>query len=363
MSIGKILNSIINMVTSSSKLPSRVATNKIKIINENPQMLTKASECLESIGKAQIHIIPKDLTPSVETLLKMTDKYSRSDAQIAQDTQQVIGYLRRISSNLGDIVISVKNEEIEDVLAKKSVVDYLAEHITHNKDFMSGTVGFRFGLPTKEISRNLSGFQEEFNKSVAAFKKEGILDVSQYDPKKYQFDAEEIMKKYEQKIHDEKACKYREIFDPITRLSGTGYYANCDPYLSNNADFYRIISPGEFRNLALTKNTGKYIDSNGYFTDGHYSCITTNPNYNEQAFAMNGLPIRLKFKTKDKDGYYNMDLLDRIHGIKPERSIYKVSGYNYNDIDWNNVCVNDGNGWAKLDREFVDELISKATND
>ena len=52
-----------------------------------------------------------------------------------------------------------------------------------------------------------------------------------------------------------------------------------------------------------------------------------------------------------------MDLFNRIAPLKQERSIYKISGYNYNDIDWDNVCVDTGSGWAKLDRETLDELM------
>jgi hypothetical protein len=98
------------------------------------------------------------------------------------------------------------------------------------------------------------------------------------------------------------------------------------------------------------------IDSNGHFTNGHYSCITTNPNYNEQAFAANGLPIRLKFKTKNEDGLYNMNLLNRINAIKQERSIYKVCGYNFYDIDWDNVCVQIDGDWQSLGSDFIEKI-------
>jgi len=164
------------------------------------------------------------------------------------------------------------------------------------------------------------------------------------------------MQKYDDKIHRANRNKYNEMFDPIARLKTT---FNNDVYLNNDADFYRIISPDELIELCKTKVTGEYIDSNGHFTNGHYSCVTTNPNYNEQAFSANGLPIRLKFKTKDSEGLYNMDLLNRIGCLKPERSIYRVFGYNFYDIDWDNVCINNGLNWERLPKKEVDEIIEQ----
>ena len=94
----EILSEIFCYEKDISKLQGLSLKNVgIKIIDEKPQMLTNASECLANMRKAQIHIIPKDLTPSVQTLKEMTDKFSRSDTEITQDMQQVIAYLRRIS--------------------------------------------------------------------------------------------------------------------------------------------------------------------------------------------------------------------------------------------------------------------------
>lgn len=285
----------------------------------------------------------------------MTNKYSQSDLQISQTKEEAINYLRRISDELSTRLETSSPDEIEDILAKKAVVDYLSQHINYSKNFREG-YGFTFGLPTKEIKRELADFNEEFDKSVQLFKKEGILDISMYDPKKHQFDAEAIMDKYRQEEYILKDKEYQNLFHPIERMRSFACY---DPHLSDDADFYRIISPDELFALFKTKGTNKYIDSNGHFTNGHYSCITTNPNYNEQAFAFNGLPIRLKFKTKNKDGSYNMDLLNRINTLKQERSIYKVSGYNFDDIDWDNVFVSTESGWARLCRADIDELLAK----
>ena len=158
------------------------------------------------------------------------------------------------------------------------------------------------------------------------------------------------------KKNKENFCEYNQLFHPIERLRNRVF---ADFYLNDDANFYRIISPDELVNLFKTKSTKTLIDSNGHFTNGHYSCITTNPNYNQQAFAANGLPIRLKFKTKDENGLYNMDLLDRIGALKSERSIYKIHGYNFDDIDWNNVCVNFGDGWKLLSKKSVEEIIQQ----
>ena len=150
---------------------------------------------MASLGRAQVSDAIKPLSIDISYLKQLTRKYSLTDEQIAQIKQDVIDYVKSISSNLDDILLSAPVDEIEDILVKKAVIDYLADNISYSKDFSSfdGGCGFRFGLPTKKISSNsLDTFQDEFCKSVALFKKEGIYSISDYDPKKYQFDAEEL---------------------------------------------------------------------------------------------------------------------------------------------------------------------------
>ncbi len=136
-----------------------------------------------------------------------------------------------------------------------------------------------------------------------------------------------------------------------------------DIFLDEEANFYRIVSPDEVANLFKTKGTRGFIDADGHYTKGHYSCITTNPNYNEHAFCADGLPIRLKFKTKNEDGLYNASVLDRIEGLKQNRSIYKINGYNYDDVDWDNVYAKIGNKWVLLDDVYIKELAFRISND
>lgn len=341
--------------------------DEIYIINsrtsneKSPEMLTNASECLSAMGQMQVHNSRKILSAEdISFVLKrLANRYEKTDEERNETKEDMISYLNYVLSDFDDILASSNIDEIEDLMARKAVVDYLIEHISYNKNFsLDNGVGFQFGLPTKTIDKNLVGFQDEFEKSVAMFKKEGIYNASEFDIKKHQFDAENILNKYENKTHRENQNKYDRLFNPIERLKDK-YYT--DMLLDDNANFYRIISPDELISLIRTKGTKNFIDSNGHYTNGHYSCITTNPNYNEQAFGANGLPIRLKFKTRDSEGLYNMDLLNRIGTIKPERSIYKVHGYNYDDIDWNNVCINNGEEWMQLSRQDVDEVISTIT--
>lgn len=352
--IGKLLNISRSVVKPKDEIILVTQDKSVSSKEGGEIVLLGTSECLSGMNRAQINVRNKQIKPDSEYLKKLTNKYSQSDAQISQTKQEVVDYLKQISVNLEEKVQEVSQDEIEEIFARKAVVDYLSENINYNKNF-SEQCGFTFGLPTKKITRDLSNFEEEFQKSVQFFKQVGIFDVSEYDTKKCQFDAAEIMGKYEQKTQDLNFKKYQKIFNPIERLR----IAYCDdPYLNENANFYRIISIDELAELLKTKKTNEYIDSNGHYTNGHYSCITTNPNYNEQAFAANGIPIRLKFKTKDDDGFYNMDLLNRIAGIKPERSIYKVCGYNYYDIDWDNLFVSNGSEWEKLDKVFIEKITS-----
>lgn len=324
------------------------------IVMLESSMLTNTSQCLAARNRAQVvDLSKKAKIPDIAYLRQMTHKYSQNDLQIAQTKKDVIDYLKQISDSLSMQLNTAKPDEIEEILGRKAVVDYMSQNIDYSKNFIEGC-GFTFGLPTRKITKELTDFDEEFNKSVELFKKEGIFDVSMYDPKKYQFDAENIMKKYNQQEHRFNDRKYQDMFHPIQRMRSFAY---SDPYLTDEANFYRTISPNELVALFKTKGTSTLIDSNGHYTNGHYSCITTNPNYNEQAFAANGLPIRLKFKTKDNNGLYNMDLLDRISGLKQERSIYRVSGYNYSDIDWDNICVDPGSGWVKLGKETLNEIM------
>ncbi len=343
---------ILSSAVKKSKGDIQIVTKPIEI---STTKLTDALDCLASDGRTQIVQHQKLLSPDIQYLRQLTNKFSQSDLQIAQTKEAIIEHLKKISANLEEMSVSAPSDKVDDIFAKKAVIDYLLEHISYSRNF-SEQVGFRFGLPTKMISGDLTGFQEEFEKSVSSFKKEGILSISDYDPKKHQFDAEDIMEKYSKITHDAKQREYDKLFDPIERLR-TNWCS--DPHLNHNANFYRIISPEELKSLAQTKKTGVFINSNGHFTNGNYSCITTNPNYSEQAFAANGLPIRLKFKTKDDNGFYNMDLLDRISGLKQERSIYRVSGYNYDDIDWNNVCINQGDGWVQLSKDCIEEIMSE----
>jgi len=343
---------------------SAVSENLADLMEQAPKIklceLENASEYMANIGRAQVVNFQKILNPDAGYIKQLTDKYSKTDSQISMDMLNVKKYLQNISSNLENI--SASGSEYEEALSKKAVIDYLIEHISYEKfgESLSECAGFRFGLPSKKIFSNLAGFQEEFDKSVSCFKKEGIFSVSDYNLKKHQFDAESIMKKYAALHHEAAQRKYNELFDPIYQLKSDLF--SRDPYLNSDAAFYRIISPGELKSLVQTKKTKAFIDSNGYFTNGHYSCITANPNYNEQAFAANGLPIRIKFKTKDSEGLYNMDLFNRIGVLKPERSIYRVWGYNFDDIDWNNVCINRGQGWERLSRNTVEDIISSLQN-
>jgi len=353
--VKKILSSIIGAIPSSREITVK-SSKTFSGINQ-PDMLVNVSECLANAGRTQCLNTRKQLIPDIQYIKQLSNKYSQNSEQILQTKQDIICYLKNISTNIEEQLSTLTGEEFEDALSRKAVIDYLSENIRYNTDFsMDQSIGFTFGLPTKTIQKTLSGFQEEFDKSVSLFKKERIFDVSDYNLKKYQFDAEEIMKKYEKKAHQRKLYDYRKLFDPIARLKGD--WGN-DPYINENANFYRIISPQELINLIKTKKTKTLIDSNGYFTNGHYSCITTDPNYSEQAFAANGLPIRIKFKTKTEDGLYNMDLLDRIGCLKEERSIYRVFGYNYDDIDWDSTCIDTGEGWRLYGRDFVDEIEQK----
>lgn len=354
--ISKISTIANNTISATGKKVSALFTKTNSQTIDTSKLLLRTSECLDTINRAQIVSPQKSGTVSPDLLRSMTKKYSQSDLQIAQTKQDVIGYLNSVLDRLDAKLETATPENIEDILAEKAVVDYLSQNIgyTRHTRSLDEICGFVFGLPTKRIDSSLRDFNEEFAKSVQLFKKEGILDISMYNPKKHQFDAENIMDKYSKKEHELNGIKYREIFSPIQRMRSV---ACNDPFLSDDANFYRIISPDELVSLFRTKGTDKLIDSNGHFTNGHYSCVTTNPNYNEQAFTANGLPIRLKFKTKGDDGLYNMDLLNRIAPLKQERSIYRVWGYNYSDIDWDNVCVDAGCGWAKLDKKTLDELM------
>ncbi len=353
----QIINNGINLTKKStaSTKPIIIKTGS----EEDDEKLLGSLDALSNIKSGIIHVnSPKILEPDIEYLKSIVNQYSRSESGIVEDTEKIKRHLNLISGNLESAALSASSDEIADILASKAVVDFVANNVRYNQDFIEGNVGFVFGFPTGEISR-LANFEEEFAKSTELFKQEGILDLSQYDLKKHQFDAEQIMQKYDKKTHHINACKYDELFNPIARLKKSFYQ---DPYLNSNANFYRIISSGELIELFKTKRTGKYIDANGYYTNGHYSCITTNPNYNEQAFINNGIPIRLKFKTKDSDGQYNMDLLDRISCIKPERSIYRVYGYNYYDIDWDNFYVSNGIDWTLFPRKDIEELEKQAIN-
>ena len=352
MNFGKIFSSISHIVAPAKKTQLKIVQDLAKDISERADKITLVSDSLASVGRAQIVMQKKTLLPDVSYIKQLTHQLSRTDDQISQTTNDVCAYLRKISDDLENAALSATGEEVEDILARKAVIDYLTQNIRYSKVWSQG-VGFRFGLPTKEIPPTLDGFWEEFNKSVSLFKKNEIFDISDYDLKQRQFDAEDIIKKYADKKSKEKFHEYNKLFNPIERL-GAGVFN--DPYLNENANFYRIISPDELANLVITKKTGELIDSNGHFTNGHYSCITTNPNYNEQAFAANGLPIRLKFKTKNEDGLYNMNLLNRITGLKQERSIYKVCGYNFNDIDWDNVCVQIDGDWRFLGSDFIEKI-------
>ena len=360
MHINNVFNFIRNTISPKTQTTSITVPMHSEI--DEAEKLARVSDCMASIGRAQVCDGIKSLSIDSSYLKQLTNKYSLTDAQIIQIKQDVVDYINSISTNLDEILLLASDDMIEEILAKKAVLDYLADNISYNKDFYSldEGCGFRFGLPTKKISsHSLDSFQDEFNKSVSLFKQEGICSVSDYNPKKYQFDAEEIMKDYDKKAHRKNSLEYDRLFNPIARLK-SGYYS--DPYLTSDANLYRIISIEEFINLVKTKESKALIDSNGHYTNGHYSCITANPNYNEQAFAANGIPIRLKFKTKEQDGTYNMDLFNRISPIKEERSIYKVCGYNFDDIDWDNVCVNYGVEWEHLSKSEVDGLISQVLN-
>ncbi len=352
--ISKLVTNGLQFVKSAIQKSGGVTIVPLKQLEEEPGKITGALNSLASIGQTQIHRLKGELSPDVAYLKKLTDKYRQTEEQISQTRQDVLAYLKKISLNLEETAMSMECDGYEETMAKKSVIDYLIEHIRYNEDCRIGRIGFEFGLPTKKITSDLTGFQKEFDKSVSCCKKEGILSASDYDFKKHQFDAEDIMKKMQKLKHNAKQKEYDGLFNPIARLREG--YGN-DLYLNDDANFYRIISPGELVSLIKTKQTKALIDSNGHFTNGHYSCITTNPNYNEQAFSANGLPIRLKFKTKDKNGLYNMNLLNRICGLKKENSVYRISGYNFDDIDWDNVCVDLGNGWEWLDEDQIEELI------
>ena len=339
-----------------------IDSTEIEGSEDRSEMLTKASECLSNMGQMRVHY--KSDVPSADdiqlALERMANRYEKNDEERKETKEDIISFLNFVSEEIfEDISTSSSIDEVEDAMARKAVVDYLTEHISYNKSILAGDIGFEFGLPTKKINRHLIEFTDEYDKSVALFKKYGIFGASDYDLKKHQFDAENIINKYEKETHYKNQEKYDKLFNPIERLKDKRFP---DILLNSNADFYRIISPNELISLVETKTTKNFIDSNGYFTNGHYSCITTDPNYNEQAFAANGLPIRLKFKTKDSDGCYNMDLLNRICALKPERSIYQVYGYNFDDIDWDNVCVDKGNGWERLSRKCIDEIILEIQN-
>lgn len=351
--ISTIVNNTNNAI--GKKAPAHSANTASETVDTS-KILLRTSECLDTINRVQIVKPQTPDTISLDFLRSMTKKYPQSDLQIAQTKQDIIDYLNTVSDGLDARLETAASGDIEDILAKKAVVNYLSQNIEYTRFTKSfdERCGFIFGLPTKRIDSSLKDFNEEFTKSVRLFKKEGIFDISMYDSKKHQFDAENIMDRYNKKEHELNDRKYQEIFNPIQRMCS---YANNDIFLSDDANFYRIISTDELISLFQTKGTDELIDSNGHFTNGHYSCITTNPNYNEQAFAANGLPIRLKFKTKGDDGLYNMDLLNRIAPLKQERSIYRVGGYNYSDIDWDNVCVDAGSGWKKLDKKTLDKLM------
>ena len=353
--IGKLLNISRSVAKPKDEIILLSQDKSVSPKEDGEIILLGTSECLSGLNRAQVNVRNKQIKPDSEFLKKLTNKYSQTDAQISQTKQDVIDYLNQISMNLEEKSQNASSDEVAEIFAQKAVVDYLSQNIKYDKN-SSEQVGFTFALPTKKINRYLDGFDEEFQKSVELFKKAGIFDVSEYDPKKYQFDADVIMDKYEQKDYALNNRKYQKMFHPVERLKAS--YCD-DPYLNDSADFYRIISIDELVALLKTKKTNEYIDSNGHYTNGHYSCITTNPNYNEQAFAANGVPIRLKFKTREDDGSYNMDLLNRIAGIKQERSIYKVCGYNYYDIDWNNLYVSNGAEWEKFDKATIDELTAK----
>ena len=79
----------------------------------------------------------------------------------------MIDYLKQISTNLEKKSLEASPEEIEEIFAKKAVVDYLSQNIEYNKNF-SEQVGFTFALPTKKINRYLDGFDEEFQKLLEA---------------------------------------------------------------------------------------------------------------------------------------------------------------------------------------------------
>lgn len=247
-------------------------------------------------------------------------------------------------------------EVVEDLLARKTAIEAAAENISVMACPYSEKVYTEIKLGTGKIT-NISSFEKDFDECVKTFKKNGIL--STYDLKAKPLDSEAIMKKYAEKAHSKKQDELEELLNPVRRLKRHAVFGG-DNYLSErNPEFYRIISPQELKNLLNTAETKNYITSKGYHTAGNYSCITANPNYGEQAFGANGLPIRLKFKTKNQDGTFNMDLFNRIGGLKEERSIYRINGYNFDDIDWNNVCVQSGNEWVRLGADAILSLAKK----
>ncbi len=87
-----------------------------------------------------------------------------------------------------------------------------------------------------------------------------------------------------------------------------------------------------------------------YDTFKSVQCITANPNYNEQAFIANGTPIRLKFKTKNPDGSARMEFFDRIGTLKSDHSVYRIFGYNFDDIDWTQTCIATADGWENISK-------------